>query len=285
MVNPIIFGMSPVLDKELIHTIRDIKAKDPDAKWLFYGSNIVANYYTAAGVNMINGSKFSPDLEMMKILDPTGANKDIYNRFAQVRYMQYDSAKGQNDLRFNLDNIDGYSVFINPCAEQLQRMGIRYIATAVLPARSSMSCIEPITEKPISHMWIYKQRQAGTSSRANPLSKLQHIEAMDRFRVGAIKIIANEEHDSFVITGVAFDASTNDMAGGIVLELDGQMFEGQYGLDNPNVSDPRYRPSAFRVELPFSYTGRGHTDFKMHVLTKDKKSWGTSVERFGVDID
>ncbi len=285
MVNPVAFGMSPILDKPLMSTVQSIREKDPTAKWLYYGTNIIANYYIAAGADVISGSKFSPDLEAMKKLDPTGANKDIYNRFAQMRFMMLDSAKTKNDVVFHLDNIDGYSVFVNPCADQLQQIGVKYIATGLLPWRSSMSCIEPLFDKPISRTWIYKMREAGKSSRPNPLTKLERIDDLNRFRVGSLKISSNEAHDAFIINGVAFDSQTNDLAGGVYLDLDGQIFEGTYGLDNPNVSDARYRPSAFRIELPFSYTGRGHTEFKVHVLSKDKKSYGTSIERFAVDID
>ncbi len=285
MVNPIMFGLSPILDKELMKTVRDISTKDPDAKWLYYGSNIAANYFIAAGVNVINGSKFAPDLALMKIIDPEGKNMSVYNRFAQIHVMPNDSARFRGDVRFTLDNMDGYSLFINPDAPQLKAGGVKYIASGILPMREQVSVLEPLYEKQLSRMWFYRLKDSGVVTRKNLLSSLNFIPALDRFRVGDIKINSNDEHDAFIISGVAYDALTNDVAGGVVLDLNGETFEAEYGLINNNVSDPRYRNSAFRITLPFVYTGRGHSDFKLRVLTKDKKAYGNVNQGFGVDIN
>ncbi len=284
LVNPITVGLGAIQDKELGKTIASLKASNPRAKWLYYGSNIAANYFIASGVDVISGSKFAPDLEFLHSIDPLDASKSIYNRFAQVRYMPNDSARKPSDVRFQLDNIDGYSVFINPDNPVLMKSGVDFIVSAVVIPNASMKVLEPLFEYPVNNMWFYRYRRASDTLTRSVLTGLQDLGISSRFRIGDLKISQNEARDAFVITGIAFDAASNDIAGGICANVDGRIIRGDYGLENPHVSDPKFKPSAFKLVLPMAYTGSGHVQFRLQVLSKDMKSFGTIDPAITLDI-
>ena len=83
-VNPIMRGLSPLIDSAAFSAIGKIHAAEPDAKWIVYDSRYFAQLVKASGAPVFNGTKIVPDLPFLYQLDPGGAHDWIYNRYANI---------------------------------------------------------------------------------------------------------------------------------------------------------------------------------------------------------
>lgn len=97
--NPLQIGVSVVEDNPLIEDIRIIQKTDP-GKWISQTA-WAENIPTLAGAPTISSLHYYPDFNLWKVLDPTGAKSDIYNRFAHLRFSVTDSDNSEITLSSN----------------------------------------------------------------------------------------------------------------------------------------------------------------------------------------
>lgn len=159
-VNPVARGLGPVLEKDLTKLATDIHQKDPSGKWVVYGDNIIANFITASGASVFNGTKFPPELDEFRILDPESKNKSIYNRYAHIQVTENEGARSPEDVNFSIHQSDKYNLFVNPCSEKLEKIGVRYFVFETLPTKEELDCLSPISDTPINRFWVYRRKSS-----------------------------------------------------------------------------------------------------------------------------
>jgi hypothetical protein len=157
-VLPVSSGLGSFFNKKLYHVVRSLVAKDPEARWLVYGSPFHSGFIVAAGANVFNGTKYNPDIPTMRLLDPAGSKKNIYNRYANILVV---SSHESETVDFRLLYEDCYGILISPFSEKLKKMGITYL---LMPStehyynlqEGEKRGIVPVIEKPIDNFWILK---------------------------------------------------------------------------------------------------------------------------------
>jgi hypothetical protein len=143
-VNP----MSKTLDQFTKNAFRsqaiDIVKQDKDAGWIVFGEQmIVSNFLKTSGANVWSGVKYAPDMKKLHILDPSGKQDSVYNRYAHTVYMPYITSN--DTVIFKLAQMDTYSVGIDPCSDKLKKIGIRYYVFTYQPQPTEVRCMELVT--------------------------------------------------------------------------------------------------------------------------------------------
>ncbi len=285
MINPIAKGMPSLFDKDLMRVVTEIRKNDPDAKWIAYGSNILANYLIATGVNVISGTKFIPDLEMMKVFDPTLAKKSVYNRFAHVHCLPFNpDSKNPNDIKFIIDNEDAYTLCVSPRSEQLAKIGVKYIMSNRTSLKEDLEMWEPLFDDQINGMYLYKRREGKRYPSEEFLSKLRELPAA-QFRVEHLNVAANTSHDRFIVTGWAYNMQENCPASTIFADVNGHLVKATVGINDPAAPEERFRSGGFRIEIPYTRLGTGSSEFRLKVLNKDGSGYATAPTPLGVQLN
>lgn len=155
-VYPVSQGLGFISDKKMYKCVRNIVEKDPQANWMIYGVDIQCGFIEATGANVFNGTKFIPDMQSMKILDPLGKNSFIYNRFAHVLVLNRPEI---DKVDFRLFFQDCYGIGISPFSDKLNELKIKYLLMPDDPTYYSVEegtkrGIVPVYKNPIDHFWI-----------------------------------------------------------------------------------------------------------------------------------
>jgi len=156
-VNPLSQGLEPLTSKKLYTTVREIVSADPDARWVVYDNDTVANYVKSAGALVINGVQFSPERAVMDVLDPTGANAQVWNRYARINFVP----DVTNEATFQLTGDASYNVTLNPCAplwEKVGEVGVQYVVF-VGPLPKRIECLQEVTDGPVNNVRIFTRSE------------------------------------------------------------------------------------------------------------------------------
>lgn len=122
LVNPVDHGADVVLENDFIHEVESIVKQDPNANWLV--NDMAINYLLVAGAKTVNSVNVYPDLDKWHILDPSGENEIVYNRYAHVMV----EFQNETNTTFNIATPDSFLVKFN--VNDLEKLNISYIATA-----------------------------------------------------------------------------------------------------------------------------------------------------------
>lgn len=123
-INPLVRGLSPILDSKIFHAVDKIRAADPEAKWIVYYGLELSELVRATGAKVIGGTKIVPDMELMRQLDPDNRGPFIYNRYAHVLCHV---PKTPGDMAFALVEDDLYLMEIDPSLPLMEEIGLRYV--------------------------------------------------------------------------------------------------------------------------------------------------------------
>ncbi|HUK13450.1 MAG TPA: hypothetical protein VLW17_09105 [Thermoanaerobaculaceae bacterium] len=155
LVNPVTRGLRPLTGTRLSHEVSALTGQAPGARWVAYGHPALADYLKATGAPVLNGTKVVPPLRDLRILDPEGANKGVYNRYAHVAFEVRDSPRAS----FTLTASDGYAVGLNPASDLMPALGVRFV---VLPFRNAdvqfAARSRLVAGFADSDIWIYELR-------------------------------------------------------------------------------------------------------------------------------
>jgi len=122
-INPVMRGLSPLLNSAAFNAIERIRAADPEGKWIVYHTRYFAQLVKATGANVFNGTKIVPDLPFMHRLDQ-GANESVYNRYANIGC---EMPRSSQETSASLVYFDYYIWFLPPDLPALSESGYRYI--------------------------------------------------------------------------------------------------------------------------------------------------------------
>lgn len=167
-INPIMRGLSPLVDSEAVREVSRLQAADPAGKWIVYNSRYFAQLVKAAGVPIFNGTKTIPDLPLLRQLDAQPAEHDyIYNRYANIG-CELPRKNDPAGTSASLVYPDYYIWFFPPDHPVLQRAGYRYaLFPSAWPGANSygFSLVEKITR---GDLWIYRKKTAAALARPRP---------------------------------------------------------------------------------------------------------------------
>lgn len=153
--NPIMRGLSALLNAEAFRAIEEIRGADPKAKWIAYNDFSLAQLILATGAPVLNGNKLVPDFTFWRRLDPDGRAKWIYNRYANI-YCRLPADFEPGGLSLFQD--DFYILALPPDSSVLRDFGFNISVPRSLAdaEQHGFSLVQQITP---SRIWIYHRRE------------------------------------------------------------------------------------------------------------------------------
>ena len=123
-INPIMSGLSPLLNTEAFRRIDALRAADPAGGWVVYENQALPQLVKATGAPVLNGAKIVPDLGLMQQLDAEGSARQIYNRYATITALLPGSP---GTVAWNLVYDDFYQIALPPDHLALRERGYNYL--------------------------------------------------------------------------------------------------------------------------------------------------------------
>ena len=148
------FRKPPCVDSKEVHE------KDPSARWALMGNTRLTHLLKANGIDLFNSVKLVPPMKDMKVLDPTGRNDSIYNRYAWMtmnskQVSQFFDVNWNDTVMFRQTFQDGYTIFIDPCSPKLKQLGVKYFVFDTVPNPKEIRCMTKLKEN--AGLFIYKR--------------------------------------------------------------------------------------------------------------------------------
>ncbi len=158
-IHPVASGLSSVLENPVVKATEEISRKEPGARWAVFGNQSVTNLLKANGINVFNGVKVVPILKDMAVLDPTGENSDIYNRYAHISVFHFIDKKDSIRFRVNRNQIvnDSYSIFMDPCSPRLNQLEVKYVLFTYRPEAIETRCMIPVRDA--AGVFVYRRSE------------------------------------------------------------------------------------------------------------------------------
>ena len=153
-INPLMRGLSPLVDSAAFHEIDRIRASDPGGGWMVYHTRYFAQLVKATGAAIFNGTKIVPDLELLRRIDP-GAEA-VYNRYANIGC---EFPKRAGEMHAVLIYPDYYIWFLPPDLPLLREAGYRYILVPNEWPDAENHGFAMLEELLPGELWIYRQNQ------------------------------------------------------------------------------------------------------------------------------
>lgn len=154
-VNPVMRGLSPLLESETFREVDKIQAADPEAKWIVYNDLTLPELVKATGANVLNGFKIVPDLDLLHRFDPDRKASFVYNRYGHFVF-KLPEFPGQIAFRFVA--ADYYILNLSPGDFELSQLGCRYLALPQNWPDADLHGFSLLKTIPAEHVWIYRQR-------------------------------------------------------------------------------------------------------------------------------
>jgi hypothetical protein len=126
-VNPVMRGLSPLLESEGFRAVEKIRAADPEGKWIVYHDLILPELVKATGARVLNGLKIVPDLDFLHRFDPEQRANFAYNRYG---HLVCELPEDPGEVSFRFVAADYYVMYVSPGDDNLRELGCRYV---VLP--------------------------------------------------------------------------------------------------------------------------------------------------------
>jgi hypothetical protein len=121
---------------------------DPDARWIVTGplSNrncCLAQLVKATGADVFGGTRYTPDYELVNVLDPEKRYVTVYNRWARVCFV----ASTETDPGFELIHANDYEIKLPFRADIFERLGVKYVLVVDRPDLPALEGFERIGER------------------------------------------------------------------------------------------------------------------------------------------
>lgn len=126
-IHPLQNGISPITDTLLAHSIQEIDASSPGAKWIVedQGTLGLSNYVAAQGVKTLSTTQAYPNMQMWEDIDDSDSSSLIYNRYEHVTISMTNSSEAD----FSLLAPDHISVSLP--FDKLGSLGVSYVITPI----------------------------------------------------------------------------------------------------------------------------------------------------------
>ena len=152
-VNPIQSGLEPYFSKRSFQQARQVGG-GPDDKWAVFGNLRVAQGFRSVGLNVINGTLYTPRADLLSKLDPQSQYKGVWNRYAHVELVGAESTGLAP--RFEIRYADHYRVFLDVCGAHIRAAGVTHVAYTYVPSARELACMEPLVSNDFSGVNLYR---------------------------------------------------------------------------------------------------------------------------------
>ncbi len=139
-VNPVYRGLAPLDQQPLVDEMRAAADDGGSSGWLSTNGD-VTTVLTAQGSEPLSGVNLYPDADAWRILDPTGASEETWNRYSHTVWAL---VPGQAAPVITLLAPDVVSVTLDPCGPELDQLGIGHVATDI-PVEASCLVLDRTT--------------------------------------------------------------------------------------------------------------------------------------------
>lgn len=140
-VNPISRGLAPFMSNYVKSAVAEVPERLRSRPWLVYGGFLLPQLFKAAGLEVVGGSKFVPQLDMWGRMDSSGQFKEVYNRYA---HFQFQPQPSEEPMRMELVQADLVTVIVSPCGKEVAEAGIDVVVLPKSLASADMSCMTPV---------------------------------------------------------------------------------------------------------------------------------------------
>jgi hypothetical protein len=150
-VNPIATGLGPLLRSDGSALAKEIKRRDPGAKWMTYYSTLPAQFLKAQGADVITGLNYVPNLAFWREFDPAGKFDTVYNRYAFAIFVM--EGRGRE---FGLMPPVTYWADVLPADPLLAKDGVRYAAFTEEVTDPGAKGLHLVSKPSGPQFWIYQ---------------------------------------------------------------------------------------------------------------------------------
>lgn len=152
-INPIACGLKSFTESELSEVIEKIHNEGSETwitdNWIF------GNYLKANGETVYNGTRYTPNFEQMMLLDPTGVNKAIYNRYSHMDINPINNILLGLQAHFEAIAPDYYRIILNPGSNLFKKISVSHL---FLTQPVHHPCLEEIYRNIELNHYIYKYK-------------------------------------------------------------------------------------------------------------------------------
>jgi hypothetical protein len=132
--NPLSVGFPSVEASPLYKAVQQVVDEDHamglHSLWLASGGPpepSIGMVLIAMGARALTGVHFHPQLSLWRAIDPSGAFEPVYNRYAEIAYVQL--PLDDDHIRFKNPNDGSFNLHASPTHPLLRRLGVRYALT------------------------------------------------------------------------------------------------------------------------------------------------------------
>ncbi|MDX2195016.1 MAG: hypothetical protein NW207_01245 [Cytophagales bacterium] len=138
--NPPTAGLNSIIKNPVFKEIRQYVSQNPKHTWLVYGQATYANFIKTTGAIVINGTKFSPNNDLMKSINNSDDAKSVYNRYGHISVNLLGSTIDTAIFQKNSD--DAFSIYVDPCSNKIKNLKIDRYIFFTQPPNDAILCLE-----------------------------------------------------------------------------------------------------------------------------------------------
>ena len=154
-INPIMRGLSPLLDSEAFRVVEKIHKADPKAKWIVYRDLVLPELVKATGARVVNGFKIVPDLDFLRRFDPMRRANFVYNRYG---HLACELPEYPGEIAFRFVAADYYILYLSPGDSDLRQLGCRYVVLPDIWPDAELHGFSLLQEIPEERFRIYRRQ-------------------------------------------------------------------------------------------------------------------------------
>ena len=148
LVNPVSRGVPALTRGSVVSWLSNVHQSDPDARWIVTGplsnrSCCLAQLVKATGADVFGGTRYTPDYELVNVLDPEKRYVTVYNRWARVCFI----ASTEPDPAFELIHANDYDIKLPFRADIFEHLGVKYVLVVDRPDLPALEGFERIGER------------------------------------------------------------------------------------------------------------------------------------------
>ena len=120
IINPFQIGFGSIHDKRINSNY------DTSSPLIGLDDIVTPQYFKSQNFNVINGYHIIPNVKLHNIFDPKHTYINEWNRYGYSVY----HLNNHGNLSYEIVSGDVYNVDIDPCSEEVKKLGVRYVATS-----------------------------------------------------------------------------------------------------------------------------------------------------------
>ncbi len=243
LINPINQGFAPVTAKQVVREAIQLGATDPSAKWLVFGAPVPAKILAAAGVDVFNNRHY-PDMKEMAVLDPTGADRRIWNRYSAFRHV-WEVPQDAN-VTFVSPSPDTWGMGISPMSPLLDEIGVRFIVFDHEPSWQYLPGLRQASPGPVNGFWIFRKQP-------NYLPREELVQGKRNATQGCAELIQGESLMAGGVLTARVEAPSTHEVTDVVIEQGSRWERCLFGFPMADrVGSAKDKPDVVGVRCPVS---------------------------------